>query len=80
MEHNAVNHPSHYNVEGKKECIVEMEELYGKAAVITFCKLNAYKYRYRAGFKNDAEEDIKKAEWYEHYALTLDAEMMYDAK
>lgn len=31
-----VNHPKHYNKEGRKECIVEMEEKYGTEAVIHF--------------------------------------------
>lgn len=70
-----VNHPSHYNAEGRKECIVEMEELFGKEAVITFCKLNAYKYKYRASLKGNAVEDIKKARWYEDYAKKLAGEM-----
>ena len=29
----AVNHPSHYNKEGRKECIVEMLEKFGPVAV-----------------------------------------------
>lgn len=69
----AVNHPRHYTIPGRKECIVEMEEVFGKAAVITFCNLNAYKYRYRAGMKygNSMEQDLKKAAWYEEYAEKL---------
>ena len=59
-----INHPSHYNAPGRKECIVEMEEKFGIEKVKAFCELNAYKYRYRAEMKNGAE-DIKKAEWYE---------------
>lgn len=66
-----VNHPKHYNSEGRKECIVEMEEKYGKEIVCTFCLTNAYKYLYRAGEKNDnpKEQDIEKAKWYYNYAL-----------
>ena len=65
-----VNHPSHYNIPGKKECIVEMEEKFGKEAVYYFCVLNAFKYRYRAGEKegNSYEQDENKAKWYETYA------------
>lgn len=59
-----VNHPSHYNLPGKKECIVEMEEKYGTGPTIIFCLMNAYKYLYRAGNKGDAEEDLEKARWY----------------
>jgi len=56
-----VNHPAHY--QGKFECIDEMLSLFGINAVMTFCKLNVYKYRFRANQKN-GQEDIEKAEWY----------------
>lgn len=58
-----VNHPDHYN-QGGFECIEEMRLLFGDAAVITFCRLNAYKYRYRAPYKGRKEQDLAKAEWY----------------
>ena len=68
-----VNHPSHYCKDGRKECIVEMEEKYGIPATVGFCLMNAYKYLYRAGDKadNSYEQDRKKAEWYFHYANRL---------
>lgn len=59
-----INHPEHYNRPGRKECIEEMLDIYGPEKVIAFCELNAYKYRYRAGFKGSKEEDLKKANWY----------------
>lgn len=61
-----VNHPSHYNTPGRKECIVEMEEQYGLVNTAIFCLMNAYKYLYRAGEKadNSQEQDINKARWY----------------
>ena len=62
-ENNNVNHPAHYNREGGMECIEEMLMIFGKDAVKTFCLLNAWKYRYRAGEKNGFE-DIKKSDWY----------------
>ncbi len=68
IEH--VNHPKHYNIPGRKECIVEMIEKFGVDAVETFCILNAYKYRYRHELKN-GQEDLEKAKWYEDYALKL---------
>lgn len=58
-----VDHPSHYNREGAKECIDEMILIFGKRAVCTFCLLNAWKYRYRAADKN-GREDLKKSDWY----------------
>lgn len=73
-----VNHPNHYNIKGRKECIVEMEEIFGVDAVKTFCKLNAYKYRYRHELKG-GEEDLKKAKWYEDYALQLESDK-YEVK
>lgn len=65
-----VNHPSHYNLPNRKECIIEMEEKFGVEAVVTFCTLNAYKYRYRHELKGE-DADLKKAEWYEEYAKKL---------
>lgn len=58
-----VNHPAHYNIPGRKECIVEMLEKFGRKKVKAFCELNAYKYQYRHEMKN-GEEDLKKACWY----------------
>lgn len=69
-EKEAVNHPSHYNATGRKECIVEMLELFGTEKVITFCELNAYKYHYRHEMKN-GREDLDKAKWYEEFAEKL---------
>ena len=70
---NAVEHPSHYNKAGRKECIVEMEEKYGAEATAIFCLANAYKYLYRAGDKEDnpMEQDRNKARWYFDYANKL---------
>lgn len=58
-----VNHPKHYNREGGMECIDEMVLIFGVEEAKTFCKLNAWKYRYRAADKN-GEEDLKKSDWY----------------
>lgn len=56
-----VNHPSHYT--NGMECIDEMVLIFGKYATMVFCKLNAWKYRKRALYKN-GEEDMKKSDWY----------------
>jgi hypothetical protein len=45
------------------ECIDEMILLFGVEEVKSFCKLNAWKYRYRAAEKN-GEEDLRKSDWY----------------
>lgn len=67
-----VNHPAHYQKNGK-ECIEAMEEEFGPLAVYHFCLLNAFKYKWRAGFKDDnsKEQDLAKAKWYEDYAKKL---------
>lgn len=61
-----VNHPAHYTKAGHKECIEEMIDLYGIEYVAIWCKLTAYKYKYRAGLKegNTARQDYKKMQWY----------------
>lgn len=57
-----VDHPSHYN-QGGMETIDEMVLLFGVYEAKIFCKLNAWKYRARAIYKN-GEEDMRKASWY----------------
>lgn len=73
MEENKVdmvNHPPHYEREGAIECIDEMEIAFGINETIIFCKLNAWKYRYRAADKN-GREDIAKSDWYMRKAKEL---------
>lgn len=62
-ESDPINHPAHYTY-GKRECIDEMEILFGREAVISYCRLAAYKYKYRAGHKGDPALDYAKADWY----------------
>lgn len=61
-----VNHPTHYNHEGRKECWDEWEDKFGTNIAIAICLGNADKYLYRAGTKKDnpAEQDIGKARMY----------------
>nr|DAM62605.1 MAG TPA: nucleoside triphosphate pyrophosphohydrolase [Herelleviridae sp.] len=66
----AINHPVHYNIPGRKECIDEMLEKFGVEKVRAFCELNAYKYRYRHELKN-GNEDLDKAKWYDRMLLKL---------
>ena len=70
VEKQQINHPTHYNIPGRKECIVEMEEKFGPLAVYHFCICNNYKYVYRAGEKESTtkSDDMKKAGWYAKYA------------
>ena len=67
-----VNHPAHYQKNGK-ECIDVMIEKFGVQAVISFCECNEFKYEWRAGLKegNSAEQDLAKAQWYRKKAEKL---------
>jgi len=65
---------SHYKF-FDKEVIEIMEELYGTKEVMIFCKLNALKYRLRAGKKENAIRDIEKAMNYENYYKLLKAKL-----
>lgn len=64
FKHNMVNHPRHYTREGAIECIDEMVLVFGEEATATFCLLNCWKYRYRAGLKDSGYQDIEKSDWY----------------
>lgn len=68
-----VNHPSHYNIPGKKECIEQMRDDMGSTVVFIFCLTNAYKYLYRAGRKdgNSEHQDLEKVNWYLRYAESI---------
>lgn len=56
----AVNHPSHYGgADNPYEAIKVIE-----AWQLGFCLGNTVKYISRAGKKNDALDDLKKAAWY----------------
>ena len=61
-EDNPVTHPSHYT-QGNIQCIDAMISAFGKDAVATWAKLNAFKYLWREEHKNGLE-DIDKAIWY----------------
>ena len=60
-----VNHPQHYSTYDV-ETIDMMIRIWGVQETISFCKLNAFKYRMRAGHKDNAQQDINKALWYEN--------------
>ena len=66
-----VNHPSHYNLPDRKECIDEMIDIYGLKDVAKWCEITAYKYKYRAGHKGSMVEDMSKATWYTVKACEL---------
>lgn len=68
-----VNHPSHYNLPDRKECIDEMIDIYGLKDVAKWCEITAYKYKYRAGHKGSVIEDMSKAAWYTVKARELNS-------
>lgn len=58
IEHDVVNHPSHYT-RGKIEVIDFIED-----QQLPYHLGNVVKYIARAGYKGDKLEDLKKARWY----------------
>jgi hypothetical protein len=63
MSNEMVNHPAHYN-KNSMECIDAMIGAYGEQAVKMFCKINAFKYLWRLGEKDDEAQEIGKIKWY----------------
>jgi len=53
-----VNHPKHYTQHPSNVECIEITEHFN------FCVGNAIKYLWRAGLKDDAVEDLRKAAWY----------------
>lgn len=68
-----VDHPQHYG-HGQFETIEEKRIMLGDKAVRSFCTLNAYRYKARAQYKGNAEEDLKRATWYLTYAKNMENE------
>lgn len=73
-----VNHPSHYNLPDRKECIDEMIDIYGLKDVAKWCEITAYKYEYRAGHKGSVTEDMSKAAWYTVKACELKSKRRWE--
>jgi len=65
MSYDNIN-PDHYK-QGDREVWRMMIDCFGVEAYISFCLLNAFKYRMRAGKKPSASahDDFQKALWYE---------------
>lgn len=68
-----VNHPEHYNIEGRKECWDEFIDNYGPKHTFVWCLMTAQKYLYRKGLKDDnpAEQDLNKAQAYFNKATKI---------
>ena len=58
-----VHSPPHYTSR-KMECIDVLEAILTPDEFRGFCLGNAIKYRWRAGLKGDAAQDMEKADWY----------------
>lgn len=63
VDMSTVNGPSHYK-NGTFEAIDEMLLVFGAQKTYDFCILNAWKYRSRALYKGNTEQDMKKADQY----------------
>ena len=66
-----VYRPFHYT-QGGIECIDAMIEAFGEYEVATYCKLNAFKYLWRAELKSGVRsptQDLEKAIWYLKFAI-----------
>jgi hypothetical protein len=74
-----VNHPAHYN-QYPIEVIDMMIVVFGKEATFYFCLLNAFKYRMRAGNKQNLQEDLDKEAFYLDKAKKLDKKGEYTEK
>ena len=61
-EYNAIR-PSYYN-DSEISCIDAMVSAFGREATAHFCKVNAFKYIWRLGNKDDESQEIGKIKWY----------------
>lgn len=65
-----VNHPKHYN-SYPIETIDMMISIFGIRDTISFCYMNAFKYRMRLGKKDNIEQEFNKEQWYLNKAQEL---------
>ena len=66
----SVYKPYHYT-QGAFECIDAMVEAFGDDQTSIYCKLNAFKYLWRADLKS-SDQDLEKAIWYLKFAIGED--------
>lgn len=69
-----VNHPSHYNLPDRKECIDEMIDIYGLKDVAKWCEITAYRCKYRARHASSLTNFVQgmhEAAWYTDKAREL---------
>ena len=64
-----ISQPSHYT-QGSVECIDAMVSAFGEDAVKDYyCRLNAFKYVWRAKHKDSVESNTRKAIWFLRYSI-----------
>lgn len=63
-----VNHPDHYKV-GGIETIDYLKAKSSQEEFVGYLRLNCLKYLSRAGHKESALQDYKKAQWYLNYMI-----------
>lgn len=61
-EYNAIR-PSYYN-DSEISCIDAMVSAFGREETAHFCKINAMKYVWRLGHKDEESQEIGKIKWY----------------
>lgn len=71
-DENDASNPAHYRDPDKGEAIDAMRREFGDLAVVAFCRLNAFKYRWRAGKKGPPDTDLRKAAWYDAFAAFVE--------
>lgn len=62
--------PTHYKT-FSKETFEMMIDIWGPLAFKKHCEMTAFKYRMRAGYKDDPLQDLEKAKWYENKVKEL---------
>jgi len=70
MKADMVNHPAHYKV-GGIEAIDYIQAKLSKEEFAGYCRGNALKYLSRAGHKDDAAQEYRKAIWYIERLLSV---------
>ena len=69
--HTAIYAPKHY-IQGNMECIDAMVAVFGKEAVATYCRMNAFKYLWRMHDKDSVEMNVMKAVWFLQFSIGED--------
>ena len=67
QENDMVHKPKHYQIYPDMEVIDVIKKTLTLEEFVGYCKGNSIKYRLRAGKKDDALQDIAKAETYEEF-------------